>query len=38
MQLPAGAPRKHAEAMVDTDDHWGTRRALDVSCEGGVCG
>ena len=38
IQLPAGgAPLLFAEAMVDTDDHWGTRRALDVSCDGGVC-
>lgn len=30
-----GAPLTHAEAMVDTADHWGARRTLAVTCDGG---
>ena len=30
-----GAPLRAAEAMVDTEDHWGTRRSLNVTCAGG---
>eukprot|EP00947_MAST-08B_sp_MAST-8B-sp1_P001296 g1296.t1 len=32
LQLPAGGKLGRGEAMVDTDDHWGTMRALDVKC------
>ena len=34
---PLGAPLTEAQAMVDTADHWGELRSLQVSCAGGEC-
>jgi len=34
LRLPAGTSLEHGAAMVDTDDHWGTTRALTVDCSG----